>query len=216
MWDGLKFQEFFSFGLINLKILEEFSLNQDLYRDNSGHKNRLHLTTVSKWTGLLFLRIIGILVLMRRSRVLDLLANHGWTLQGRQASLAGELVSPLLCSSSPIYVGSVEGRRIRHRSQFTHSQWASELTLADGWNKGIRRKNEIGLFWKTSRRFCALDITGGVFDTLHLSDRVLCMLLWLLLCLCISDSVLNDTLTDCKTRCRHLLVFYIFKTMSFM
>lgn len=161
-----------------------------------------------------FLRIIGILVLMRRSR-------HGPPGQPRLnfARLTGilgwELVSHL-CSTSPIYVGSLEGRRIRLRSQFTHSQWASEFTLADGWNKGIRRKHEIGLFWKTSRRFCALDITGGVFDTLHLSDRVLCMLLWLLLCLCISDSVLNDTLTDCKTRCRHLLVFYIFKTMSFM
>lgn len=163
-----------------------------------------------------FLRIIGILVPDEEgSRVLYLLANHGWTLQGRQASLAGNW-SHLPCSSSPIYVGRVEGHRIRHISQFTHSQWASELTFADGWKKGIRRKHEIGLFWKTSRRFCALDITGGVFDTLHLSDRVLCMLLWLLLCLCISDSVLNDTLTDCKTRCRHLLVFYIFKTMSFM
>lgn len=43
-----------------------------------------------------------------------------------------------------------------------------------------------------------------------------CMLGCLPLCLCNSDSVLNDTLTDCKTRCWHLLVFYIFKTMSFM
>lgn len=162
-----------------------------------------------------FSRIVEIPVLMRRGaesctswRTTDELCKvgrHPWLGAGHTSAL---LLLSHLCG---------EGRRAQDKTlKSVRTLTVSFGAFADGWNKGIRRKHKIGLFWKTSRRFCALDFTGGVFDTLHLSDRVLCMLLWLLLCLCISDSVLNDTLTDCKTRCRHLLVFYIFKTMSFM
>lgn len=91
---------------------------------------------------------------------------------------------------------------------------------AAGTLMGIRIKHRTGLFSldKFQRGPCSWHYRDKEEFSRHFlfPYEFFCMLGCLPLCLCNSDSVLNDTLTDCKTRCWHLLVFYIFKTMSFM